>query len=40
MKKIIPINWWLMGLFFVTIVTLVNCKPKNAGNAVRADAAQ
>ena len=40
MKKIIPINWWLMGLFFVTIVTLVNCKPKNAGNAVSADAAQ
>ena len=40
MKKIISINWWLMGLFFVTIVTLVNCKPKNAGNAVSADAAQ
>ena len=40
MKKIISINWWLMGLFFVTIVTLVNCKPKNAGNAVSEDAAQ
>ena len=28
------------GLFLVSVITLTNCKPKNAGNAVSADAAE
>jgi nitrous-oxide reductase len=40
MKKRISNNWWHAGLFLVSVLTFVNCKPKNAGNAVSADAAQ
>lgn len=40
MKKIITMNWLLISLFFVSVFTIVSCKPKNAGNTVSADAAQ
>jgi nitrous-oxide reductase len=40
MKTNISKGWWLAGLFLASVVTLSNCKPKNAGNAVSADAAE